>query len=131
MSAYCTEDRDLAEIFIWTVAWKLPSQIIDKLNGWRRINKKKAPQLAGLSKSRKCWYQSQARESSDNPMLNAFCRVAPSVRFRVRAILPAVAFLRASRFISRTSLAVQARRFLPFLISISFNEADAFSWKSP
>jgi hypothetical protein len=62
-------------------------------------------------------------------MLKAFCRVAPSVRFRVRAILPAVAFFRASRFISRTSLAVQERRFFPFLISISFNEADAFSRK--
>src|ERR1700730_7614747 len=62
--------------------------------------------------------QSQARESSDKPMLNAFCLVAPSVRFRVRAILPAVAFLLASRFISRTSLAVQARRFFPFLMGI-------------
>ena len=28
----------------------------------------------------------QARESSDNPILNAFCRVAPSVRFNVRAV---------------------------------------------
>ena len=52
-------------------------------------------------------------------MLNAFCRVAPSVRFRLRAILLAGVFFLASRFISRTSLAAQARRFFPFLISIS------------
>jgi hypothetical protein len=52
-------------------------------------------------------------------MLNAFCRVAPSVRFKLRAILLAGVFFLASRFISRTSLAAQARRFFPFLISIS------------
>ena len=28
----------------------------------------------------------KARESRDNPILNAFCRVAPSVRFNVRAV---------------------------------------------
>jgi hypothetical protein len=74
-------------------------------------------------------WQSQARESSDNPTLNAFCRVAPSVRFRLRAIFEAGVFFRASLFISLMSLAVQERRFFPFLISISFNEADAFSLK--
>jgi hypothetical protein len=31
----------------------------------------------------------QPRETSDNPMLNAFCRVAPSVRFSALAILAA------------------------------------------
>jgi hypothetical protein len=45
------------------------------------------------------------------------------------AIFRAGVFFLASRFISRTSLAVQARRFFPFLISLSFNEADASSWK--
>src|SRR6478672_8260773 len=51
------------------------------------------------------------RESSDNPRLNAFCRVAPSVRFRVRAILTARVFLRASVFSVRTSDVVHERRF--------------------
>ena len=39
----------------------------------------------------------QARESSDSPILNAFCRVAPSVRFRDLAI-----FLRAFSFVRAT-----------------------------
>jgi hypothetical protein len=64
-------------------------------------------------------WQSQARDSSDNPMLNAFCRVAPSVRFMLRAILRAGVFFLASLFISLISLAVQERRFFPFLISLS------------
>ena len=42
-------------------------------------------------------------------MLNAFCRVAPSVRFSVLAIFFAGAFLRASDFSSRTCAVVQAR----------------------
>jgi|SRR5580704_1113083 hypothetical protein len=53
----------------------------------------------------------QARESSDNPMLNAFCRVAPSVRFKVRAMIAARRFLFASAFNVRTCSDVQARRF--------------------
>ena len=51
------------------------------------------------------------RESSDNPRLNAFCRVAPSVRFRVRAMLAARDFLRAIVFSVRTSDDVHERRF--------------------
>ena len=53
----------------------------------------------------------QARESSDKPILNAFCRVAPSLRFRFLAIFLAGVFLRAADFNSRTSEAVQERRF--------------------
>jgi hypothetical protein len=52
-----------------------------------------------------------ARESSDNPKLNAFCRVAPTVRFRVRAMLVAPVFFFASVFNVRTSDAVHSRRF--------------------
>jgi class 3 adenylate cyclase/tetratricopeptide (TPR) repeat protein len=48
------------------------------------------------------WVGFQARESSDNPRLNAFCRVAPSVRFSVLAIFAAVVFFRASVFKVRT-----------------------------
>ena len=44
-------------------------------------------------------------------MLNAFCRVAPSVRFSVRAIFFAGVLLRASDFSSRTFAVVQARLF--------------------
>jgi len=52
-------------------------------------------------------------------MLNAFWRVAPSVRFRDLAIFPAGIFLRASDFNSRTWSAVQARLFFdPFFIRI-------------
>jgi hypothetical protein len=51
------------------------------------------------------------RESNDTPRLNAFCRVAPSVRFRVRAMLAARVFFFASAFKVRTSAASQARRF--------------------
>jgi hypothetical protein len=53
----------------------------------------------------------QARESSDSPILNAFCRVAPSLRFKVRAMLGAFVFLFASVFSVRTWAVVHARRF--------------------
>ena len=58
----------------------------------------------------------QTRESSDNPILNAFCRVAPSVRFRDLAILRAGVFFFASDLSSRTCTDVQARLFFPFFI---------------
>ena len=44
-------------------------------------------------------------------MLNAFCRVAPSVRFKVRAMLGAGLFFLARAFIVRICSAVQAWRF--------------------
>ena len=53
----------------------------------------------------------QGRESSDKPILKAFCRVAPSVRFNVRAMLAARVFFLAAAFNVRTSDAVHARRF--------------------
>jgi len=56
-------------------------------------------------------FASYIRESSDNPILSAFCRVAPSVRFSVLAIFLACVFLRASDFSSRTSAVVQVRLF--------------------
>jgi hypothetical protein len=49
-------------------------------------------------------------------MLNAFCRVAPSLRLSFFAILPAGVFFRAIDFNVRTSVALQERR-LPFFIS--------------
>jgi hypothetical protein len=57
----------------------------------------------------------QERESSESPMLNAFCRVAPSVLFNFLAILEAGVFLFAIDFSSRTSLEVHARRFFVLL----------------
>ena len=56
----------------------------------------------------------QARELSDNPILNAFCRVAPSDLFKRRAIDRAGIFLRASDLRSRTCTDVQVRRFDAF-----------------
>src|SRR5271163_1588128 len=51
----------------------------------------------------------QARDSSDNPKLYAFCRVAPSVRVSVFAILDARILLRANAFKVRTCPGVHAR----------------------
>jgi len=45
-------------------------------------------------------------------MLNAFCRVAPSVLFSFLAIFLAGVLVFAIVFNPRTSVAVQARRFL-------------------
>ena len=55
-------------------------------------------------------------------MLNAFCRVAPSVLFSDLAIFPAAVFFFASVFSSRTSVAVQARRFFDFLAMTPLKE---------
>ena len=62
------------------------------------------------------------RESRESPILEAFCRVAPSDRFKRRAIDPAGTFFRASDLSSRTCTGVQARRFFPFSIDISVYE---------
>jgi hypothetical protein len=51
--------------------------------------------------------------SSDNPIENAFCRVALSVLLSFLAIWLAFVFLRASVFNSRSSLLVHARLFGP------------------
>ena len=71
------------------------------------------------------------RESSDNPRLNAFCRVAPSLRLRLRAIFPAGVLLRAADFNSRTSVLVQRRRFEFFLAMYGSPnpKACAYTWK--
>jgi hypothetical protein len=53
-----------------------------------------------------------ARVSSDNPRLKAFCRVAPSVLFNLRAISAARLLLRASLFNVPICSAVHARLFI-------------------
>ena len=61
-------------------------------------------------------------------MLNAFCRVAPSVLFNLLAILAAGVFLRAIVFRSRTSPEVHARRFfVRFAIKPPFQERQLVS----
>ena len=50
-------------------------------------------------------------------MVNAFCRVAPSLRLRLLAIFLAGVLLRAADFNSRTSALVQGRRF-EFLLAM-------------
>jgi hypothetical protein len=72
---------------------------------------KKAPHMAGLFLLRQNVSGCQPRESSDIPRLNAFCRVAPSLRFNVRAMLDALVFLRANVFSVRRSDDVHGRRF--------------------
>lgn len=57
----------------------------------------------------------QVRMSSDRPILNAFCRVAPSVRFSLLAMRDAPFFWRAIVLKVRTCSAVHALRFLAFL----------------
>jgi hypothetical protein len=70
----------------------------------------KAPHKRGASPFRRTELV-QARESSDNPRLNAFWRVAPSVRLKTLASFRADVFFRAADFSSRTSEAVHERRF--------------------
>jgi hypothetical protein len=72
-------------------------------------NQKKAPQFRGAFKST---FIDHARESSETPKLNAFCLVAPTVRFKVLAILAACALLRANVFKVRTSPADHDRRLI-------------------
>ena len=55
--------------------------------------------------------ETQARELRDNPILNAFCRVALSVRLSVLAMLAARFFLFARVFNVRICSCVHARRF--------------------
>jgi hypothetical protein len=76
----------------------------------------KSPALGGADLADSQWTaRTQARESSDRPILNAFCRVAPSVRFSVLAIRLAGVFFLARVFNSRRCSAVHARRFVAFL----------------
>ena len=78
---------------------------------------KKARQGRGLSEAWRA--EPQARESSDSPRLKAFCRVAPSVRLSVLAMLSARVFFRESVFNVRTSDGVHERRFEFLGINIS------------
>jgi hypothetical protein len=71
----------------------------------------------------------QARVSSERPMLNTFCRVAPSVRLSFLAILRARVFLRAIVFSPRTCSDVQARLLEPFFIRSPYRNADGCSRK--
>jgi hypothetical protein len=66
-------------------------------------------------------------------MLNAFCRVAPSVRFSLSAIRDARFFWRAIVFKVRICSAVHARRFLAFLAieQLPVSEKVSCSWKGP
>jgi len=55
--------------------------------------------------------------------MNAFCRVAPSLRLRLRAIFLAGVLLRAADFNSRTSALVQARLFEFLLAMHGFSQS--------
>ena len=62
----------------------------------------------------KHWVCYQARVSSDIPRLNAFCLVAPTVRFSALAIFGAGVFFLARLFKVRTFSAVHETRFAVF-----------------
>ena len=70
----------------------------------------------------------QERESSERPILKAFCRVAPSDLFNFFAIRAAGVFFRAIAFRSRTSAEVHARLFFARLaINPPFQERQLVS----
>ena len=74
-------------------------------------DKIKAPPRGRRSTSLGQLVGSQTRESRDSPRLNAFWRVAPSVRFNVLAMLDARVFFLAAVFNARTSAVDHGRRF--------------------
>ena len=98
--------RDLVVMLILTFGL---SRLLRYVAGGFAFQNQKPRRRARLSRLR--LFATQALESSDNPRLNAFCRVAPSVRFKALAIFPAGVFFRAADFNSRTSADVHERRF--------------------
>jgi hypothetical protein len=66
-----------------------------------------------------------ARVSNERPRLKAFCRVAFSVRLKLRAMLAARDFLPASRFNVRMSRLVHARLFIDLLRRLKTTELIA------
>ena len=72
-----------------------------------------------VRRERKGGWQRYARELSEIPRLNAFCRVAPSVLFSDRAIFFAGIFRRARVRSSRTSSLDHSRRLDRFLAMVS------------
>src|ERR1700674_3371489 len=80
--------------------------------GYMPAHKEKAPQKRGFREDAD--FRSQ-RESSETPMLNAFCRVAPRLRLSVLAIFGAGVFDLAIVFSSRISSLVHSRRLAGFL----------------
>jgi len=87
----------------------------DEISASTRLYEKNLEQAPRLprpeSQHRHVGEKSQARESRDSPRLNAFLRVAPSLRFRVLAMLAACVFFFASVFKVRTCSVVHARHF--------------------
>src|SRR6202049_1750538 len=80
--------------------------------GYMPAHKEKAPQKRGFREDAD--FRSQ-RESSETPMLNAFCRVAPKLRLSALAIFGAGVFDLAIVFSSLTSCEVHSRRLDAFL----------------
>src|ERR1700739_626683 len=87
-------------------------------NGSFRTPKEKRSQHGSSFDQITSSFRYYIRASSDTPKLNAFWRVAPSVRFSFFAIFPARVFFRASVFKVRTSSVVQERRFPFFMIRL-------------
>lgn len=70
-----------------------------------------------------------ARVSKERPRLKAFCRVAFSVRLKLRAMLAARVFLPANRFNVRMSRLVHARLFMDVLRGLKTKETQCSGWK--
>jgi hypothetical protein len=88
-------------------------------------HKEKAPQTGLFRLVQIC--RNYMRESSDTPKLNAFCRVAPTLRFNAFAIFSAPVFFLAMAFKVRTFSPVQARLALFFIGSLPLCEVFGVS----
>jgi hypothetical protein len=88
-------------------------------------HKEKAPQTGLFRLIQIC--RNYMRESSDTPKLNAFCRVAPTLRFNAFAIFSAPVFFFAMVFKVRTFSPVQARLALFFIGSLPLCEVVGVS----
>ena len=87
----------------------------------RSLAEQKKPRaLRGLIRRGFLLRKTQARKSSDIPRLNAFCLVAPTVRFSALAIFGAGVFFLARLFKVRTFSADQPRRLI-VLFAIKYN----------
>jgi hypothetical protein len=106
----CSSQNCRDVLFIWSRAEERGAcRLVDTALSFRSLQNG-FEQGRFLSGSGPSFCQSfAARVSSDKPRLKAFCRVAPSVLFKVRAIVAARALLFASFCNVRTSFAVQVR----------------------
>ena len=76
---------------VWTIRATKPHNRVCWRCHANRCRNETAPVLMGAVV--RAFLAADYRELSDSPILNAFCRVAPSVRFKARAMFAALVFL--------------------------------------